>query len=166
MSNDTNANPKAKHQARLDYVIELSEKIAPDVIQDGNKFTVHKEVFTKNMPDGVTPDSFKAASEYSNAFASASTRAVGLMALEYLATNPDTKDAELKASMIGGHVEATFERERTFPAIKEGGKDIVKPGYTVVKMVNTGMKGATSVMTPTHQALAARAEELFLSKNV
>jgi hypothetical protein len=156
---------KAKHLLRLESIVSLAEKIKPDVIQDGNQFNIHKEVFTKNMPDDVTPESYKAAINYGNDFASASTRAVGMLAFEYLASEPGTKDAFMKASLIGGHVEATFERQRTFPAIKDGGKDIVKNGYTTIKMVNTGMKGATSVMTPTHQFLAKLAEETFLKDN-
>lgn len=155
---------KAKHALRLESIISLAEKIKPDVIQDGGQFNVHKEVFTLNMPEGVTSESYKLATNYANDFASAATRAVGELAFEYLATTPDVKDATMKANLIGGHVEAVFERQRTFPGIN-GGKDTVRHGYTTIKMVNSGMKGPTSVMTPTHQFLAKLAEETFLKDN-
>lgn len=89
---------------------------------------VQKDLYTANLPEGLTEDTVKAVSTYNSTFVAAGAKAVGTLAVEAMAKHKAVDSVSASLSMTGrDHVDYTVHRQKEYPN-PAGGDKIVKKG--------------------------------------
>lgn len=89
---------------------------------------VQKDLYTANLPEGLTEETVKSVSKYNSTFVAAGAKAVGQLAVEAMAKHKAVDSVSASLSMTGrDHVDFTVHRQKEYPN-PAGGDKIVKKG--------------------------------------
>ena len=89
---------------------------------------VQKDLYTKNLPEGLTEETVKSVSDYNNTFVAAGAYAVGELAVAAMAKHKTVDSVSAEIHMTGrDHINYTVHRQKEYPN-PAGGDKIVKKG--------------------------------------
>lgn len=123
---------RAKHSPELVEAIKKSLTGTESITSEGN-------VYDDNLPEGLTPDTVEAVSNYTTTFVASSVEAVGDMALQAMKKDKklDQVEAEIKLGAFGKtDISVIREKEITIPPREKGGEASkkIQPGVTQVSV--------------------------------
>ena len=144
---------------------KLKETLATET--NGTTLKMHHDgnVYTENLPEGITPELARKVHEYDVDITMALTHAAGQVAIENFTTNGDLTDAVYTAKLDTNKLEVCFDRSKTFQVPpKDGGEpsSITKHCNTTVKFV--ARAGRNSDLDHIRTALVEMANEAYGSK--
>ena len=140
---------KEQIQAEVTKIAEIMRPLI-SFDESGNPELIDKEVFVKNLPEGITEKTVTELGEYTRNFIAGTTTALDV-AIPKFVENKQLDRMRLTVPMVGAHnsIDFTMQRERVShnPA---NGEEITNYGHVTVA-VNQGHTG--SVFKTAHHAL-------------
>ena len=140
---------KEQIQAEVTKIAEIMRPLI-SFDESGNPELIDKEVFVKNLPEGITEKTVTELGEYTRNFIAGTTTALDV-AIPKFVENKQLDRMKLTVPMVGAHnsIDFTMQRERVShnPAT---GEEITNYGHVTVA-VNQGHTG--SVFKTAHHAL-------------
>ena len=140
---------KEQIQAEVNKIAEIMRPLI-SFDESGNPELIDKEVFVKNLPEGITEKTVTELGEYTRNFIAGTTTALDV-AIPKFVENKELDRMKLTVPMVGAHnsIDFTMQRERVShnPA---NGEEITNYGHVTVA-VNQGHTG--SVFKTAHHAL-------------
>ena len=140
---------KEQIQAEVTKIAEIMRPLI-SFDESGNPELIDKEVFVKNLPEGITAQTVADLGEYTRNFIAGTTTALDV-AIPKFVENKKLDRMKLTVPMVGAHnsIDFTMQRERVShnPAT---GEEITNYGHVTVA-VNQGHTG--SVFKTAHHAL-------------
>ena len=140
---------KEQIQAEVTKIAEIMRPLI-SFDESGNPELIDKEVFVKNLPEGITAQTVTELGEYTRNFIAGTTTTLDV-AIPKFVENKKLDRMKLTVPMVGAHnsIDFTMQRERVShnPAT---GEEITNYGHVTVA-VNQGHTG--SVFKTAHHAL-------------
>ena len=140
---------KEQIQAEVTKIAEIMRPLI-SFDESGNPELIDKEVFVKNLPEGITAEQVTQLGDYTRNFNAGTTTALDV-AIPKFVENNQLDRMKLTVPMVGAHnsIDFTMQRERVShnPA---NGEEITNYGHVTVA-VNQGHTG--SVFKTAHHAL-------------
>ena len=98
-----------------------------EVKADGTT-TVQKDLYTANLPEGLTEETVASVSKYNSTFVAAGASAIGSLAVAAMAKHKNIESVSAEVPMVGkDRVNYTVHRQKEYPN-PAGGDKIVKKG--------------------------------------
>ena len=152
-----------------EHIASLAGKLKETLVTETNgttlKMSHEGNVYTENLPEGITQELARKVHEYDVDITMALTHAAGQVAIENFTTNGDLTDATYTAKLDTNKLEVSFDRSKTFQVPpKDGGEpsSITKNCNTTVKFV--ARAGRNSDLDHIRTALVEMASEAYGSK--
>lgn len=143
MSDKTKAVPDVKPE-----VLELAGKVKEGLTIDNKTgiITAIPDLYTRLLPETVTKETIEALQAHNTRMVSATTLAVGEIAMPVLKKNKELEEASLKLSMVGKDaMNVTLARSRQVPSRNEDGTTGTQTKYGSVSVsideYSTGPRG-------------------------
>lgn len=155
MSNKETAAPELKVS---ETVLELADKIGKQLkIDDQGTAVLDKEFIEGLYPEGLK-DAEKRVQDFRADIVSAAAKALGEAGNKYFKKHQDATDVRTGFALGKDSVELTYQRQKTYPSLKEGADPITKYGvisskYTANGAVNS--RGSFKKVAAYLQAVAA-----------
>lgn len=155
-------------------VLELEKQLDKEVtaagINDKGRSKVGRDVFVKNLPEGVTEKLVKTLAEYEEDYAAASLKVAGAHAEKFHSDkkNKDVAKSEFSFGMVGkDSVRVSYVPSREVPDMSEGAaKDarVMAYGVTRVQIDKFATRGKAGSVAQIRDSIAASAREAFQGK--
>lgn len=134
-----NKGPVLKEETK-----ELAKSIQKELKLDGEKITCPEDLYTKTLPEGITPDIIKTISKHNANIVAAAGLAVGMISNEAMKKDKKIERITMEMPTVGkDHIDFNYDRSREVPARDENGNPAgtrSKLGSLTVNMTNYAAK--------------------------
>ena len=134
-----NKGPVLKEETK-----ELAKMIQSELKLEGEKITCPEDLYTKMLPDGITPEIIKTISKRNANIVAAVGLAVGNIANKAMGKDKKIERVTMEMPTVGkDHIDFNYDRSREVPARDEAGNPAgtrTKFGSLTVNMTNYATK--------------------------
>lgn len=153
------ATPTLK-EATLDLSSQIAK--AMEIDSKTGQATLDNKVFIANLPEGVTTDTVKAYSEYTNSFVAAAVDAYGRKATEILTKQKTVDRANFTANLIGrDSLTLDYKRQRVSVNPQDRENPIVSHGHIDVNLNWAAGNSKTGEIGRARQLIKSLASDAF-----
>ena len=129
------------------------------------KSTVASDIFTKNLPEGVTKEVAESLHQYASDFMAATAKVIGDTALPLMEQHRKLEEVNVTVPMMGKDKwSVSIPRESTFPVPGGNGATVTKYAQLTGKLETYAAISNRGVIKSIREDLSARALEAFSEK--